>query len=90
MSESFSVGEIVLVVGATRHPENIGQEMTVVRPYGMRRASDTGAEFMGYGIERADGVRFAVRPQHIRKRRPPQDWVKLCHLTDLPREVTHV
>lgn len=32
---------------------------------------------------------WVAEPCELRKRRPPQDWVKLCHLTDIPREVEH-
>jgi len=32
---------------------------------------------------------WCAEPHELRKRRPPQDWVKLCNLTDVPREVAH-
>ena len=43
-----------------------------------------------YGVRCSDGVELEVAESSLRKRRPPQDWVKLCNLTDLPREVFHV
>jgi hypothetical protein len=31
-------------------------------------------------------VPWVSEPHELRKRRPPQDWVKLCNLSDVKRE----
>lgn len=39
-----------------------------------------------FGRKPPNGNGWAVEPHMLRKRRPPQDWVKLCRLTDRPVE----
>lgn len=95
MSHQFKVGEIA-VVTYTRGPHLVvGEEVEVIGPL-ETRMMHTGAVETGYRVysrHSCDPVskqilttgRFiCVLPDQLRKRRPPQDWVKLCNLTHLP------
>lgn len=87
MAESFSVGEIAIFKhdGMARYD---GQEVEV---FSVTGCNGCGRSPHGrYGIRAQDGHRLCVDGRTLRKRRPPQDWVKLCNLTDVPREVAHV
>lgn len=94
MSESFSVGEIALYWRAGSRKD--GMQVTVASRLYVQTFRDipTGEvrTVPAYDIE-GPGLRPGIdvaQPQFLRKLRPPPDWVKLCHLTDLPREVTCV
>lgn len=91
--EKFEVGEIAIAQDWLGMPEVNGTEVTVIGPLTWKtcREVSTGRVSTKY--------RYRVRsfagdtwspPEKLRKRRPPQDWVKLCRLNDLPREVTCV
>jgi hypothetical protein len=43
---------------------------------------------VGYWIRTFDGRRFDVGAVCLRKKRPPQDWVRFCRLDDIPVEET--
>ena len=81
-NETFKVGEIAIltVSGACG---SVGDEVEV--------RGSVNDEFWGFQwIIRGNGLELMCNRGSIRKRRPPQDWVKLCNLTDVPREVEHV
>lgn len=91
-NEAFSVGEMATIhmPGTNMH----GVECEVIEParerswkYFADKSARTG---IAYVVRFAGYERFVIRPNLLRKRGPPQDWVKLCHLTNLPREVIHV
>lgn len=96
--ESFSVGEIAIWV----RPESryYGERVRISRPLKARRIHDCrrpGSSVVApcYAIEWLESDhgtpehgQWLARPQHLRKLPPKQDWVKICSLTDLPREVT--
>ena len=92
MSESFSVGEIAQI-----KPDVIAVSPGMDVYLGERVAIEGALRFVP-GHRRpmhvvrclADGEPFYACADVLRKIPPPQDWVKLCHLTDVPREVTHV
>lgn len=89
-NETFSVGEIVVIQNASKPGFN-GMEVTITGGLGCRYMRHVGPVFCyELSFHDADGLPYLARPHQIRKRRPPQDWVKLCQLDDLPREVTHV
>lgn len=89
MIESFSVGEIAILQNCPFAPSFNGQECTVVHlpqpsNFVARNGKITSAG--NYTIESVDGEWLQVPPRQLRKRRPPQDWVKLCKLDSLPQE----
>lgn len=94
MSESFKVGEIAIVCGYIQWPEFLGTEVEIIGPldtYPVRgRGSPQTYLRHGYHVIRSDGRSAVYSPWNLRKRRPPQDWVKLCNLRDVPREVANV
>jgi hypothetical protein len=93
VSESFSVGEIAILQKLECFPEYNGYEVKIIGPLEYRSAwnqlRNENVWQMGYRCELPGYPRkIVVEPYQLRKRRPPQDWSKLCNLTDLPREVT--
>lgn len=87
--QTFSVGEVAIVlVGCDcgRQCFGAGDEVTVRLPL-MPRLIYTGRGSVlidCYIVER-HGHDFAAMPQVLRKRRPPQDWTKLCNLDGVPK-----
>lgn len=101
MAESFSVGEIAIIVAASEWPERIGWEVEIIAPLGdysyCSRFDSQIRIATGYRIRMPEkcsltGTSTAVcKPEFLRKRRPPQDWVKLCRLNETPiKEPAHV
>jgi hypothetical protein len=96
VAESFSVGEIALGTGFVDYPEFNGMECEVLSerwlPLACVRRCDGQPLSISwcYEVRWAGGLTDQVREQNLRKRRPPQDWVKLCHLTDASRELETV
>jgi hypothetical protein len=92
-AESFRVGEIALV-NKPSHPAS-GEEVEITdlpQPsggLGYRCSAGTWTDGDKYTVLWR-GMHRAILPQYLRKRRPPQDWKRLCNLTDTPREVEHV
>lgn len=90
----FSVGEIAIFQNARVEPAHNGQECEVVQPLGdyVMRPHEwypQGRPYTGYVIRfQGDNDVYAAAPDQLRKRRPPQDWVKLCNLDKIPEEVT--
>ncbi len=89
MSDRFEVGEVAIY----NRPESAyhGIEVTVISNLQQRSFFDTvtgtkGNVAFGYEIEVPGlwsvGVYYFAEPHELRKRRPPQDWVKLCRLTE--------
>ena len=85
--ETFKVGDLVECV---KHPDafvsawrRVGQQATITCLY----ANET---IDGRPLHRlrshVDGKHFLCSERCMRKIPPPQDWVKLCNLTDIPRE----
>lgn len=84
MSHTFKVGEIAEIVYSRYHDSRVGSEVIVVsglQPLWNRFESRT--EY-GYVCRFADGGTRYFLPDQLRKKRPPQDWVKLCNLQDKP------
>lgn len=82
MSESFRVGDFVEVVLAKpNEPITVGMRGTVVEPYV--------EEWTGRVYVRVDysGLLVYSQPKCLRKIPPSQDWVKLCELNDIPRDI---
>lgn len=96
MNEKFEVGEIAILQNCVLHPEHNGREVEILalpRPHNWLFIDGETILAGSYVTQRHGWGGNSTRanpPQYLRKRRPPQDWVKLCNLTDLPREVTHV
>lgn len=90
---TFAVGEIAIFwwPGSICHK----CEMTVLSPleYVEFMDMETGRMRTGWchRIEgtflHEPGVTYVSPPEHLRKRRPPQDWLKLCHLDETPLDV---
>lgn len=93
MADSFNVGEIAIYCDPNVHlnASYNGQECTIDSPleWRMPRSQLTGKLVPTYGYKTIarDGRIFTCRPDQLRKKRPPQDWVKLCNLQESPREL---
>lgn len=83
-SDALAVGDIAVVVSAAFHPENIGCEVEIVGPLQMRCSRQTGKYLLAYRIRRGDGKEFAAHPQHLRKKRPPRDDLKVVRWDECP------
>jgi hypothetical protein len=89
--ETFEVGEVAIYHKPTSCFS--GTEVTVVGPLEVRRVWRDGPTSMlsyqvdaDFGRPPPNGVGWAVEPHRLRKRRPPQDWIRLCRLTESPVE----
>lgn len=96
MSESFSVGEIAIWVGLKAGDPRgygpktpCGTEVLIVQSLQSRYVrTANGIQILNvYEARTCDGITIAAFPHSLRKRRPPQDWVKLCELNDIPRDI---
>lgn len=92
MSESFSVGEVAIWV--REGSPNYGREVTIAGPLQLVNAwQPDGSCIYDYRYPMdADfapvsphGNGWCAHPDWLKKRRPPQDWVKLCQLDNLPQ-----
>lgn len=89
MSEKFEVGEVAEWCNLDGDDEYCnGQECTITGPLeycGETVDRYTGETNHGWGhdVTDSEGEWFAFVTD-LRKRRPPQDWTSLCHLTDSP------
>lgn len=76
MSESFSVGEICILVYSRSFPEYDGQEVVVTggleeRVFFGDRQDKTIHAATRYRVRASDGMWFCPRPEQLRKKRPP-------------------
>lgn len=81
---TFAVGEIALFV-VTDYPT---VEVTIIGPLGLHEVSGCGLH-MVYPIDGPFGCcdeseGWCAAPDMLRKRRPPQDWTRLCKLDEAP------
>lgn len=91
MSARFEVGEVAWLVAYQQASHPV---ITTCTPYFGTVVTIAGAAIhsweyvdgVGYDVITHDGRRFDVGAVCLRKRRPPQDWEKLCGLTDVPAE----
>lgn len=92
--ERFEIGEVVKLHRLLTRPEWNGLEVTITHGEQDRTGTDPdGLPLTVYGFRCVAPwwpKPIYVRRVNLKKRRPPQDWVKLCNLTDVPREVSHV
>lgn len=84
MAEYFAVGEIAEIV-YSRYERGQGMECTIVAPLRLRRNTITALIEDCYVIE-VEGEKYCALPDQLRKKRPPQDWMSLCHLDEVPAE----
>lgn len=96
--QRFEIGEIAIFVGTNGDrlespgcaQTPLGAEVQIVGGYELRKVRTVKGPVMA---ERYlclwQGTHYCAKPSWLRKRRPPQDWVRLCSLDSLPREVTH-
>lgn len=88
--ETFKVGEVAILVHSNVRPEYDGQECVVLdgprdRFIWLNRERTRGEYASNrYLVQTGDGTRFSPPAERLRKRRPPQDWVKLCRLNEVP------
>lgn len=89
-NETFTPGDVCKLIThehARIHPDvriYVGQEGTILH-------TCIGTHISGHPfhlLEMQDGHRLCATPCCLRKRRPPQDWVTLCRLDEIPSEVT--
>lgn len=84
MAETFHRGEIAIYCGGVYHAEYNGQECIVDSELEWRFPTSpvTGGlvQIYGYKTIARDGNIFTCRPDQLKKRRPPQDWVSICNL----------
>lgn len=83
MSHTFHIGEIALVFapGTPRHGEEV--EIIDLPQSRLYRCSAGTWTAAGKYTVLWRGQHREIEPRFLRKRRPPQDWVKLCKLTNL-------
>lgn len=85
--ESFSVGEIAILIGGRFHSLEHPIEVLVVGPLATRSGAEpdgTSVYQRGYLIEIHGGKTAACEPQYLRKKRPPQEttsWESIEELT---------
>lgn len=89
--QTFSVGEVAIIVGDCL-PNMIGDDVTIagVRQLYLAWVPTLQRAMMvdGYAVSHpAFPTNGIVRPEYLRKKRPPQDWAKLANLTNAPREL---
>lgn len=85
MTERFEIGEVAIMQNLTFYLEYNGMECTVIGALAMREAANprTGKieNVFGYRVDvPGHAAKAVLEPHQLRKRRPPQDWVKLCQL----------
>lgn len=95
--ETFKIGEIAVYIGhngdalkwSGSRKIPLGTEVEIISPYGIYPVrTDTGVvQAYRYRCRVSDGHIAMAKPEWLRKRRPPQDWVKLCQLDNLPRDI---
>lgn len=96
MNERFSVGEVAIYWREASQFHRM--ECTISEPLEWRtwRCIETGemGRTLSYAVDFPSNPltqnwrgRWIAEPHELRKKRPPQDWQRLCNLTDAPREV---
>lgn len=86
----FRVGEIAIVWYAFGPSKKNGDECEIVALAGPADyvSPITGKLiFAGKFLILYRGEHYQCFPCHLRKRRPPPDWQKLCNLDSLPKEI---
>ena len=92
--QRFVVGEVAIFNRPGSRFDGMEVTISVGLHFALVRDQKTGQDAYGYvyGIEgdfgpkRPGVVNWCTPPDHLRKKRPPQDWVKLCRLAELPAE----
>lgn len=82
-SDPLSVGDVGVIIRALYHPEHIGRECVVVMPLGWYKSRQDGIEIFSYKVE-VDGNKFLVRPENIRKKRPPREDLTIVRWNECP------
>lgn len=92
MSESFRVGEIAIVGLCDYHRayglsdgmgKYMGTEVTIESPAEKVLGQSRPMHVVRSALDNSD---FYSAPCCLRKRKPPQDWVKLCNLDEVKHE----
>lgn len=87
----FKIGEVAILRGSTTWVEYNGMECTVIRPLRVRSGvlrDGTWTKYACYTVEAADGHVFGVKPEHLEKKRPPPDEMKLGSWDECPWQPT--
>lgn len=95
--DRFAVGEVAILLWDDGWPDYPLCECTVIAPARLFRVSYKSNGSMAladmlrpqYLVRDEAGEEWCVAPEMLRKKRPPQDWAKLCELDSLP-ETLHV
>jgi len=82
-SEVLVVGDIGIITRTVYHHENLGRECLVIMPLDWYKVQQTGEKMLSYKVE-LDGRTFLVRPQNIRKKRPPRKDREIVRWNDCP------
>lgn len=93
MNERFYIGELVDWLDAD--PVDDHPEVTVVSPRHWARWEVTERPWeqgrgYGYSVQYSDGDIGFEEERFLRRKPSPPTWEQRFHLTNLPREVTHV
>lgn len=91
-NQTFSVGEIAVICNAPAHARHYeGCEVVITAPLAYREwyvyPTRTDCAGLAYECDFPTGERMCIRPIYLRKRRPPQDWVRIANLVSLPQTV---
>jgi hypothetical protein len=87
---TFKIGEIVIMQNCMNKSLS-GMEAEIIEGLESRLGKQTGERFKGYAIIAANGVKYAARPNQLRKKEPPKRdidrvvrWEDCCWM---PREL---
>lgn len=86
--QTFKVGEIAILIEPSDPDWPAGIEVTIAGPLELVTC-ECGCKttVLAHFIGLKRGIKMHAPPSALRKRRPPQDWVRICHLDSLPLDV---
>jgi hypothetical protein len=76
VAEKFEIGEIAVLIGTVNFHEYLGQDVEIIGGLEMRNIYTSRDRMESYDALRylvitSNGHRLAVRPEYLRKKRPP-------------------
>ena len=80
MTDRFQIGEVAIVQNTGTRRD--GNECIVIGALTNRKI-ESGDWVLSYAVI-FDGVHYAARPQHLRKKKPPRDDLKVTRWIDCP------
>jgi hypothetical protein len=92
--QRFEVGEVAIFSRPGSRFDGIEVSITEALHFALVRDQRTDRSAYGYvysiegdfGPKRPGVTHWVAPPADLRKKRPPQDWVKLCRLDEIPAQ----